>query len=99
MSENPEEIEVLLKIGSKFYEGKLHPQKVGVSVKLPDQKPPMFPEPFSEMLQVTDEGMHWKIKPRQFLGTENFAEIARIVKQYNGEYVSAGKSSHFRIPK
>lgn len=100
MSENPEEIDILLKIGSRFYEGKVHPQKVGDPVKLPTgQNPPVFPEPYAEMLSVTDQGTYWQIKPKQFLRTENFAEIARIVKQYNGTYVSAGKSSHFRVPK
>jgi hypothetical protein len=38
------------------------------------------------------------IKPRQFLGPENFAKIADIVKQQGGDYVSAGKNSHFKIP-
>jgi hypothetical protein len=60
---------------------------------------PIFPEPYGEMVDVTDQGTYWQIKPRQFLGTENFAEIARFVKAKNGEYVSAGKSSHFRVPK
>jgi len=94
-----EEIDVLVKIGSKFYEGKLHPQEVGHPAKLPDQKTPVFPEPYGEMVTVKDEGDYWVIRPRQYLGTENFAEILRIVKVYNGAYVSAGKSSHFRIPK
>jgi hypothetical protein len=40
------------------------------------------------------------IKPKQYLGPENFARIASIVReQFGGEYVSQGKESHFRIPK
>jgi hypothetical protein len=39
------------------------------------------------------------VKPRQFLGSDNFAKIASIVREMDGDYVSAGKQSHFRIPK
>jgi len=92
-----EEIEVLLKIGNRFYGGRLRPQKAGGQV--PDVRPPMFPEPYSEMLTIRDEGSLWHIQPKAFLQTEDFAEIARIVKQLGGSYVSAGKSSHFQIPK
>jgi hypothetical protein len=38
------------------------------------------------------------IKPRQYLGSENFARIASIIRGIGGEYVSAGRDSHFRIP-
>jgi virulence-associated protein VagC len=93
-----DEIEILLKIGNRFYEGKLH-QKNGSQVSVLEPKRPIFPEPYGEMILITEEGHSWIIKPRQFLQTSDFAEIARIVKQYGGEYVSAGKSSHFRIPK
>ena len=62
-------------------------------------KPPIFPEPYAEMLTISDQGTYWQIKPKQFLDSNDFAEILRIVKQYGGEYVSAGKSSHFRVPK
>lgn len=39
------------------------------------------------------------IKPRRFLGSDNFAKVASIVRELGGEYVSAGKKSHFKIPK
>ncbi len=39
------------------------------------------------------------IKPRQYLGSENFAKIASIVREEDGEYISAGRESHFRLPK
>jgi hypothetical protein len=63
------------------------------------KKPPIFPEPYGEMVTVRDEGDYWVIRPKEYLGTENFAEILRIVKGYNGQYVSVGKSSHFKIRK
>lgn len=94
-----EEIEVLLRINGRIFEGKLQPQKTGSQVPAPDAKRPMLPEPYAEMVAVTDEGSYWKIRPREFLRKEDFAEIARIVRQYKGDYVSAGKSSYFKIPK
>lgn len=62
-------------------------------------RPPMFPEPYSEILTISDRGNYWEIKPKEFLSSSDFSEVLRIVKQYQGEYVSAGKSSHFRVPK
>lgn len=88
-----EEVEVSLRIGDRRYTGKLHPEQIEAS------KAPIFPEPYAEMLTITDQGSFWHVKPKRFLGTENFTEIARIVKQFGGEYVSAGKSSHFKIWK
>lgn len=95
-----EDIEILLKIGAKFYEGKLHPQRLDQHAQISgNQKTPIFPEPYGEMLSASDQGSHWQVKPKAFLETGDFAEILRLVKQFGGEYVSAGKSSHFRIPK
>jgi len=39
------------------------------------------------------------VKPRRFLGSDNFAQIASIVRELGGEYVSAGRNSHFKIAK
>jgi len=59
----------------------------------------MFPQDLENLLAFTDEGTYIKVKPRQFLGSDNFAKIASVVRAANGEYKSAGKESHFRIPK
>ena len=58
-----------------------------------------FPKNLEEMLTFEDLGDHIMIKPRQYLGSENFAKIASIVRDNGGEYISAGKDSHFRVPK
>jgi hypothetical protein len=58
-----------------------------------------FPENLQGLLKFTDSTDFVIIEPRQFLGAENFAEIARIVREVGGDYVSAGKESHFRVPK
>jgi len=58
----------------------------------------LFPKDLRGLLLFEKaEGFHI-IKPRQFLGSENFARIADIVRAKGGEYISAGKESHFRIP-
>ena len=59
----------------------------------------MFPDELKNLLSFEDEGDYVKIKPRQFLGSDNFAKIASIIRGVGGEYISAGKKSHFRVPK
>ena len=59
----------------------------------------LFPEDLENLLSFEKKEDHIKIKPRQFLGSDTFAKIASIVRGAGGEYVSAGKESHFRIAK
>lgn len=59
----------------------------------------MFPKDLENMLLFEDKGDFILIKPRQYLGSENFAKIASIIRGAGGEYISAGKESHFRVPK
>jgi hypothetical protein len=59
----------------------------------------LFPEPLRNLLSFERKDDAIIVKPRQFLGSENFARIAEIVKQQGGDYISAGKGSHFKIPK
>ena len=58
-----------------------------------------FPEELEARLSFEDKGDYIIIKPKQFLGSENFAKIASAVRGMGGEYISAGKDSHFRVPK
>jgi hypothetical protein len=60
---------------------------------------PTFPDPLDRLVVITDEGDHWKVKFKQFVQTDDFAMVAKIVKEYGGEYYSLGKNSHFKIPK
>ena len=59
----------------------------------------MFPSELEDLLAFEEEKNYIIVKPRQYLGGENFAKIASIVRGAGGEYISAGKESHFRIPK
>jgi hypothetical protein len=58
-----------------------------------------FPEDLEKLLSFEEKGDYIMVKPRQFLGSENFAKIASAVRGMGGEYISAGKESHFRVPK
>jgi hypothetical protein len=58
-----------------------------------------FPEDLENLLSFQEKDDYIMVKPRQFLGSENFAKIASAVRGMGGEYISAGKDSHFRVPK
>jgi len=58
-----------------------------------------FPEDLESLLSFEEKPDYIMVKPRQFLGSENFAKIASAVRGMGGEYISAGKDSHFRVPK
>ncbi|NWG11341.1 hypothetical protein HXY33_06320 [Candidatus Bathyarchaeota archaeon] len=58
-----------------------------------------LPEDLESLLNFEEKEEYIIIKPRQFLGSENFAKIASAVRGIGGEYISAGKASHFRVPR
>jgi len=39
------------------------------------------------------------LKPKTWLGSADFAEIAQVVKDLGGEWIAQGKDSHFKIPR
>jgi hypothetical protein len=60
----------------------------------------VFPQELAGMLYFEESGEYIIIKPRQYLGSDNFARIASIVRdELRGEYISAGRDSHFRVYK
>ena len=58
-----------------------------------------FPQDLENLLNFEEKSDYIMVKPRLFLGSENFAKIASAVRGMGGEYISAGKDSHFRVPK
>jgi hypothetical protein len=58
-----------------------------------------FPEDLEHLLTFEEKDDYIMIKPKQFLGSENFAKIASAVRGMGGEYISAGRDSHFRVYK
>jgi hypothetical protein len=63
-----------------------------------EQAKALFTEALRGLLSFEQHGDFIVIKPIQFLGSENFADIARVIQGNGGEYISAGKASYFRLP-
>jgi hypothetical protein len=59
----------------------------------------LFPDNLRDLLDFEEKEEYIVIKPRRYLGSDNFAKIASIVRDAGGEYISAGKESHFRVSK
>jgi hypothetical protein len=59
----------------------------------------MFTEKLLKLIKLEEKEKYIVIRPLQFLGSENFAKIAAVVRNNGGDYISAGKKSHFRLPK
>jgi hypothetical protein len=74
-------------------------REAGLKQRSIDEIRMSFPEDLENRLGFEDKGDYIIIKPKQFLGSENFAKIASAVRGMGGEYISAGKDSHFRVPK
>ena len=58
-----------------------------------------FPEDLDNLLEFKDESDFIMVKPKGYLGSENFARIASAIRGMGGEYISAGRESHFRVYK
>lgn len=67
--------------------------------KLLDDVRMAFPKDLEHLLEFEDKGDYLMVKPKGFLGSENFAKIASAVRGMGGEYISAGRDSHFRVYK
>lgn len=74
-------------------------QEIQTGVSAIEQVKNNFPKDLAELLSFEIKEDCAIIRPRQFLGSGNFAKIAAIVRNLDGEYISAGKESHFKIPK
>lgn len=59
----------------------------------------LFPKELQELLSFDQTKTHFVVKPRQYLGSDKFAQIAAICREADGEYISQGKNSHFKIQK
>lgn len=58
-----------------------------------------FPEEIEAKLNFIEQDNKFIVKAKEFLGTETFAKIASTIRGMGGQYVSAGKDSHFEIRK
>lgn len=73
--------------------------KIEQNNKSVEQVRMIFPKNLEKMLEFKEKADYIIIKPRQFLGSDYFAKIASIARELGGEYISAGRDSHFRVPK
>jgi len=71
---------------------KLHEIANAVMVKM------LFPPDLQKLLSFEEREDVVIVRPIRFLGPEKFAPIASIARENKGEYISAGKDSHFRMP-
>ena len=98
-SDNDKKIEVILSAvqGGKSESIREPAQKTTLTIS-DVQK--LFPEKLQTLLVYEQTAEYIKIKPRQYLGSDDFKTVAAIVREkLGGEYVSAGRDSHFRIPR
>ncbi len=58
-----------------------------------------IPQECKELITYEENQKYYILKPKAFLGSENFGKILNAIRGFGGEYVSAGKNSHFRILK
>jgi len=74
----------------------------------PEQKPTgrqvedvrmLFTKELEELLNFEDKDGWIRIAPKKYLGSDNFAKIAGVIRTEGGEYISAGRDSHFKLPK
>jgi hypothetical protein len=57
-----------------------------------------FPKELRELLEFSEFSEGFAIRPKQYLGSENFARVVEVVKGLGGQYISKGKESHFEVP-
>lgn len=49
--------------------------------------------------EAANDTLFYIVRPRQFLGSENFAKVASFMRGIGGQYQSAGRNSHFKVSK
>jgi len=57
----------------------------------------MWLEEWIPHLTIEQEGQFIVVRAREFPGKETFSKVLATVRQHGGEYISAGKESHFRV--
>ena len=50
-------------------------------------------------VEVDTDTMFYIVRPNGWLGNEKFRKVNDIIRKLSGEYQSAGKNSHWKVPK
>ena len=58
-----------------------------------------IPENLRKDLTFEDTQSGVVVRPRRYLGKQDFSTIARAITSLGGEYVSSGKNSHWVVPE
>jgi hypothetical protein len=76
------------------------PQAQSTMEKVAKFKEKVGPEVADMLTFDTDNSANFiTIKPKKFLGTENFKVVCAAAKDLGGDYIPAGKDSRWQIPK
>jgi hypothetical protein len=86
-----------LKVQMRASEKPVNPKGPALATNAVEAAKLLFPEDTEKMLIFEDKGDYVMIKPKQFLGSDNFGKIAQTVRSAGGEYISAGRDSQFRV--
>lgn len=57
----------------------------------------LFPDGLLALLTFSEVDGRVHVKPKKYLGSQAFRTVAAIIGDAGGEYVSAGKDSHFVV--
>jgi len=57
-----------------------------------------FLDKLVERIEFSQQGNFIIVKTKQYLNVDDFKELSTVIRDFGGEYVSAGKDSHFKIP-
>jgi hypothetical protein len=57
-----------------------------------------FIDKWVERIEFSHQGNFIIVKTKQYLNDDDFKELRAVIRDMGGEYVSAGKDSHFKIP-
>ena len=112
--ENVQQVLALLEQEAVSYVRNAHPEAFGKpAAQTQPQQPTKMVQPtiqeqlekikapfgdLADLLSFTVKNGTVVVTPRQFLGAENFAKIAGVVRGLGGEYISQGKNSRFELP-
>ena len=58
-----------------------------------------IPAKIREKLVFEEDDEEIRVKPQEFLGRDDFRTVASKIQDLGGEYISAGRSSYFRVPR
>ena len=83
----------------KKYENDCRIPSSGENMTFLEKVKASFPADLSSMLIFLDLPDKIEIHAKQYMGSDNFGKVLSIVRGLDGEYISAGKNSHFIIKK